>query len=86
MRPGSSRSATQVYETAIGADGRTLFVTHFTAETVSSWQVGSPEAPRKIADGWPASLAVAPGGDVVAMTALDGFHQGGSGDRPLVRR
>ena len=61
----------QVFETAIGADGRTLFVTHFTAETVSSWQVGSSEAPRKVADGWPSSMAVAPGGDVVAMTALE---------------
>ena len=59
-----------VSETAMGADGRTLFVTRFTAETVSSWQVGSTEAPRKVADGWPSSLAVAPGGDVVAMTAL----------------
>ena len=60
-------------------------MTHFTAETVSSWQVGSPEAPRKIADGWPSSLAVAPGGDVVAMTALDDSTKR-SGDRPLVRR
>ncbi|MGZ8742470.1 MAG: nSTAND1 domain-containing NTPase [Nocardioides sp.] len=60
-----------VFETAIGADARTLFVTRLTAERVSSWQVGSPEAPRTIAEGWPSSLAVAPGGDVVAMTGLE---------------
>jgi WD40 repeat protein len=60
-----------VSETAIGGDGRTLVVSHVTPETVSSWQVGSTEGPRKIADGWPSSMTVAPGGHVVAMTALD---------------
>ena len=74
-----------VSETAIGAAGRTLFVTRFTEETVSSWEVGSPDAPGKIADGWPESLAVAPGGDVVATTLLD--DRGGCArERLLVRR
>ena len=65
----------QVDETAIGADGRTLFMRQGTEEpTVSSWTVGSPEAPRQIVDGWPESMAASPGGEVA--TSFAGDHGG----------